>query len=76
MNNYDEMYDSFKQAQSEYQRQNFNIFMNELESGLIEKLNQAWIEDKEHYEQLLSNVKSKGIRVFRNEKGEHKVKFA
>ena len=49
--------------------------MSGLEIGLVNDLNKAWIEDREHYDTLLINIKKDGIRVFRNEAGKHKLKF-
>ena len=75
MNNYDQLYGIFQQAREQQQRENFNAFMSGLEIGLVNDLNKAWIEDREHYDTLLINIKKDGIRVFRNEGGKHKLKF-
>lgn len=75
MNNYDQLYGIFQQAREQQQRENFNAFMSGLEIGLVNDLNKAWIEDREHYDTLLINIKKDGIRVFRNEAGKHKLKF-
>ena len=74
-NDYDELYSMFKQKKEKEEQEHFNYFMSSLDSGLTRDLNKAYIEDKEHYERLLNNIKSKGIRVFRNKNGEYKLKF-
>ena len=75
MNDYDGLYSMFEQVQKESKREKFNYFMSSLDSGLTKDLDKAYKEDKEKYERLLNNIKSKGIRVFRNKNGEHKLKF-
>ena len=50
--------------------------MDGLEGGLVNDLNNRWAAgDNEGYQRLLSNIKGKGIRVFRNSEGKHRLKF-
>ena len=75
MNNYGDLYQFFLKADEERKRTNFNAFMNGFESGLVEDLNKAYKESPAKYEKLLKNVKSKGIRIFRDNNGRHKLQF-
>lgn len=70
------LYQAFQQVNEQRKRKNFDAFMTGFEGGLVMELDKAYTSgDKEKYEQLLSNIKSRGIRVFRNSNGKHKVKF-
>lgn len=75
-NDADMLYSMFNQANEERKHRNFNAFMTGLENGLIEDLDEAYASgDIERYDKLLANIKSKGIKVLRNSKGMHKIKF-
>ena len=70
------LYQAFQQVNEQRKRKNFDAFMTGLEGGLVMDLDKTYASgDKEKYEQLLSNIKSRGIRVFRNSAGKHQVKF-
>lgn len=76
MSKYDNMYDSFVKAREEQKRENFNAFMFGLEEGLIKDLDEAYASgDMEKYTKYTNNLKEKGIRIFRNSEGKHKIKF-
>ena len=75
MGNYDDIYDIFQQANEERKKDNFNAFMSKLDSGLVEDLNKYFKTDKDQYAVLVRNLKAQGIKVLRNDKGEHKLKF-
>ena len=75
MDNMDALYQAFQSVSEERKRRNFSAFMNKLESNLVEDLNKAYASDPERYKTLLNNIKARGIRVFRNDNGEHKLKF-
>lgn len=76
MNERDILYESFKQTQENRSKQNFNAFMDGLESGLISDLDKLFVSgDMDKYQQTLDHIKSQGIRVFRNNAGKHKLKF-
>ena len=75
MNNYDDLYKVFRQADEERKRTNFNAFMNCLTAGMIKDLNRYYVEDRNQYEITLNNLKKQGIRVFRDSNGRHKLQF-
>ena len=73
---YDALYGAFRQAEEEQNKKKFNYFMQGLEFGLINDLDKAYQSgDMEQYQKYLTNIKSQGIRVFRNPDGKHKLKF-
>lgn len=75
-NDYNKMYESFNQANEERKRENFNAFMFGLEKGLVKDLDEIYASgDMDKYTHLSNNIKSKGIRIFRNSAGKHKIKF-
>lgn len=76
MSDRDILFQAFQEVQKEREKRNFNAFMDGLEGGLVNDLNKRWASgDNEGYQRLLSNIKGKGIRVFRNSEGKHKLKF-
>jgi len=77
MGQYDNLYDIFKQADEQRKQNNFNRFMSSFDATLVQDLDNAWANDPQdhEYDQLLSNIKSRGIRVFRNSNGKHKLSF-
>lgn len=76
MSDRDILFQAFQEVQKDREKRNFNAFMDELEGGLVNDLNKCWAAgDNDGYQRLLSNIKEKGIRVFRNSEGKHKLKF-
>lgn len=76
MSDRDILFQAFQEVQKAREKRNFNAFMDGLEGGLVNDLNNRWAAgDNEGYQRLLSNIKEKGIRVFRNSEGKHKLKF-
>ena len=76
MSDRDILFQAYKEIQNNREKRNFNAFMDGFEGRLINDLNKAWAYgDNEKYQRLVSNIKASGIRVFRNEKGKHKLKF-
>ena len=76
MSDRDILFQAYKEIQNNREKRNFNAFMDGLEGGLINDLNKAWASgDNEKYQRLVSNIKARGIRVFRNSEGKHKLKF-
>ena len=75
MGNYDDLYNILQQADEERKRNNFNSFMTKLDDLLVKDLNTYFKTDKEQYAVTVRNLKAQGIRVFRNDKGEHKLEF-
>lgn len=76
MSDRDILFQAFQEVQKDREKRNFNAFMDGLEGGLVNDLNKCWAAgDNDGYQRLLSNIKEKGIRVFRNSEGKHKLKF-
>ena len=76
MNERDILYEAIRNANEQRKRRNFNVFMDTFETDIIEDLNTAYASgDTERYQGLVKNIKANGIRVFRNSKGEHQLKF-
>lgn len=76
MKDYSDIYKIFQQADEQRKQQNFNAFMNGFEANLIKDLNESYSSgNMEQYEKLLKNIKENGIRVFRDSKDRHKLKF-
>ena len=76
MSDRDILFQAFQEAQKDREKRNFNAFMDGLEGGLVNDLNKRWAAgDNEGYQRLLSNIKERGIRVFRNSEGKHIIKF-
>ncbi len=73
MNNYDSLYNLFRESNEQRKRRNFNAFMDGFLTGMDKDLDKYYATDREKYEQVLNNVKSMGIRVFRNSAGKHKL---
>lgn len=76
MSKYDNFYKYMNKVAEDQKRTNFNAFMTGLDAGLVKDLNDAYASgDIVKYNQLVNNIKSKGIRVFRNDEGRHKLRF-
>lgn len=76
MNERDKLYQTFREAEETRKRKNFDIFMDSLTEGLVDNLNAAYKSgDTEEYQRLIRTMKQKGIRIFRNDDGDHKVKY-
>ena len=67
------MYDSFRRAKEETDKEKFNYFMNGLATRLTLDLDKAFKTDLSHYKLVLDRVKQLGFKVLRNSKGEHKL---
>lgn len=67
------LYQAFQMANEERKRRNFDAFMTGFEGGLIKDLDEAYASNDT--EKLKRNIKEKGIRIFRNSEGKHKIKF-
>ena len=76
MPSYDEMYEQLKQKQEEQNKSRFNLFMSGLDKGLCKDLDDIYASgDMTRYKNVVNNMKSKGIKIFRNSTGKHKIKF-
>lgn len=76
MNERDMLYEIFQRANEDRKKRNFNAFMDGFEGGLIKDLDNAYASgDNEKYQTLVNNIKTQGMRVFRNSEGKHKVRF-
>lgn len=72
----DALWDAFNQELGLHNRENFDLFFDTLDSGLVKDLDERYATgETEKYERLLNNIKEKGVRVFRDGKGKHKLKF-
>lgn len=76
MNERDALYNIFQNLEEDRKRRKFDAFMDGFEGGLTFDLDKAYSSgDTVRYDRLLRNIKSKGIKVFRNGDGKHKLKF-
>ena len=76
MGKYDYLFNDFKSAQQELEKERFNYFMTGLISGIESNLNKAYAQGEIRglaYSDYLTSVKSKGFKVLRNNEGKHKV---
>lgn len=76
MDGKDKLFDLFQKAEQRRVNRNFDTFIAGFERGVIEDLNKTYeSNDADGYERLVSNLKSRGIKVLRNSNGEHKLKY-
>jgi hypothetical protein len=76
MGKYDYLFNDFKSAQEEVEKEKFNYFMIGLVSGIEADLNKAYTQGEirgRSYSDYLATIKSKGFKVFRNSEGKHRV---
>ena len=71
--NYDSLYDAFKVAEEENNRQKFAYFMQGFEYGIVNDLDKYYANNDEKYQTLVNNVKKYGFKVLRNSEGKHKI---
>ena len=70
----DVLYKAMQQAEEERKRANFDYFMDGLEGGLKQDLDKLYQSgNMEEYSETLQHIKERGVRVFRNGKGFHKI---
>lgn len=66
----------FNQEEEETRREQFNTFLDEMENGLIRGLDESYKQgNMEIYTERLNIIKEKGIKVFRDDKGKHRLEF-
>lgn len=76
MDGKDKLFDLFQKAEQRRVKRNFDVFITEVERGVIEDLDKKYeSDDVDGYERLVSNLKSIGIKVLRNSNGKHKLKY-
>ena len=76
MGKYDYLFNDFKSAQDEAEKEKFNYFMIGIVSGIESDLNKAYAQGEIRgltYSDYLATIKSKGFKVFRNSEGKHRV---
>lgn len=73
---YNNFYDYLQSMNKQRNQEKFNAFMLGLESGLTNDLDKLYADGNMiKYKKIVDNLKSKGIRVFRNTYGKHKIKM-
>lgn len=73
---YDNLYDQYQNMKESQKQQNFDAIMSAFDKQLTARLDETFSAGaQEEYDKMLSNIKARGIRVFRNSEGKHKLKF-
>lgn len=73
---YDNLYDQYQNMKESQKQQNFDAIMSALDKQLTTRLDETFsVGAQEEYDKMLSNIKARGIKVFRNSEGKHKLKF-
>lgn len=73
---YDNLYDQYQNMKESQKQQNFDAIMSALDKQLTTRLDETFSAGaQEEYDKMLSNIKARGIKVFRNSEGKHKLKF-
>lgn len=76
MDGKDKLFDLFQKAEQQRVKRNFDAFIAGFECGVIEDLDKKYeSNDVDGYERMVSNLKSRGIKVLRNSNGKHKLKY-
>ena len=81
MNKYEDLYSMFTHVKEARQKENFNAFMEGLESGLVDDLDKHYRlgkndpAEKQKYDALVDRIKRMNVRIFRNSDGKHKLNF-
>lgn len=66
----------FQTLENQYDEKINENFIKGFEIGLVSNLDKMWLEgNTDKYNETVENIKSKGIRVFRNNDGKHKLQF-
>lgn len=76
MDGKDKLFDLFQKAEQQRVKRNLDAFIAGFECGAIEDLDKKYeSNDVDGYERMVSNLKSRGIKVLRNSNGKHKLKY-
>ena len=75
MTDRNKLYEAFQNAKEQNRRENFDAFLNSFESKIVEDLDRYYVEDQSKYTVMVNNIKARGIRVFRNSQGKHKIDY-
>ena len=74
MTNYNKLLKSFEKANKAAKEQKLLTFITSMESKMRFDLDRLYAEnDTEAYTKTVSNIKSRGIKVYRNSEGKHRV---
>ncbi len=73
MTDRNKLYEAFQTAEEARKRKNFDAFLDGFESKIVEDLDRYFVEDKNKYTVMVNNIKARGIRIFRNSQGKHKI---
>lgn len=71
----DKLYEAVQAAKEARRRENFNAFFDSFESGITKDLDRYFVEDHGKYTDMVNRLKARGIRIFRNSQGKHKIKY-
>ena len=72
----DKLYNIYRQTKEEREKANFKAIMGWTDYFLTDDLDKAYASgDMNEYNRMLGNIKERGIRVFRNADGKHKLKW-
>lgn len=75
MTNRNKLYEAVQALKEERRRENFNVFLDSFESGIVKDLDRYFVEDQSKYTDMVNRLKARGIRIFRNSQGKHKIKY-
>lgn len=76
MNSKDKLFDSIQKLEQRRVQRNLDAVMTEFECSAIGNLDNMYeSNDVAGYERMVSNLKSRGIKVLRNSNGKHKLKY-
>lgn len=75
MADHNKLYEAFQTAKEAHRRENFNAFFDSFESGIVKDLDRYFVEDQSKYTDIMNRLKAKGIRIFRNSQGKHKINY-
>ena len=74
MTDYSKLIRSFEEASKSANEQKLVTFISSIESKLKYDLDRLYAQsDMEAYDKTVNNVKSRGIKVYRNSEGKHKL---
>lgn len=75
MTDRNKLYEAFQTAKEAHRRENFDAFFDSFEGGITKDLDRYFVEDQTQYTDMVNRLKARGIRIFRNSQGKHKIKY-
>lgn len=75
MTDRDKLYEAVQAAKETHRRETFDAFLDSFESGIVKDLDKYFVEDQSKYTDMVNRLKARGIRIFRNPQGKHKIKY-